>query len=113
MGSVVVILDATSGMAASSEARFDVGRVVFRAIIERMSRDEPEDSDWSGFLDAAYGIRYLNVATAREKYGFEYASSLRATVDDLLESGPPDYYPSSDIGLFYDDLRKLRKALEG
>ena len=91
------------------EKTLEIGRIVFRAIIEAMQSQRPNDEDWLGYLDGAYGIKFLYIGRRPGKNHIDVGPEFLKAVRYIREHGPPDYYPKKDLSLLYDQLNLLEQ----
>jgi hypothetical protein len=94
----------------SNDITHEIYSAVFRAIIEEMEREQPDDKDWVGYFEGAYGMKFLYVGTDMY-YGrpFDYGPAFLRAVKSLQINGPPDYYPMRDLEMFYKQLADLER----
>ncbi len=92
------------------DATLEIGRIVFRSVVEVMERERPRDQKWKGELDASYGIKYLYVGGAHPDSGFDLGPAFLRAVRYLREHGPPEYYPEKDMDLLYRQLDELEET---
>lgn len=85
----------------------EIGKIVFRSLLEAMELDRPDDQAWKGHLDAAYGIKYLYVGEKKDADTFDFGPALLGAIKYVRENGPPDYYPENDLDLLNEQLDQL------
>lgn len=96
--------------AISDDITVEIGKIVFRSIIEAMELERPGDADWKLSLDAAYGIKYLHVANDYPKSSYDYGPAFLRAIRYIRENGPPDYYPKRDMNLLHEQLNLLEET---
>jgi hypothetical protein len=87
----------------------EIGRIVFRTIVEVMELEKPGDEEWKNELDAAYGIKWLYVGGEYPGGGSDFGPAFLAGVRQVRERGPPDYYPERDMALLHQQLDQLER----
>ena len=88
----------------------EIGKIIFRALLEAIEAENTSDSEWKSKLNAAYGIDYLWVGRPIQTSGVDYGPWLLKAIDNVRRYGSPNYYPSEDMDMLYQTLDLLEKT---
>ena len=75
-------VDQTSN--SKNETTLEIGRIVFRSLVEAMERQDPSNLNWKGYLDAAYGMKYLYVGEKQRDDLFDFGPAFLKAVEKAL-----------------------------